>query len=246
MKTIIGILIAGTVAANAGTNIELGGGMWNADVKGNITYKSTNSNDLKNDLGFSKDSFPYMYVDIKHPLRIIPNFKIEYTNINYSGSKDKTIEFMNRTINLGTVESELNLKTLDGIAYYNVIKKGGLDIDLGIDVKYIEEESSTKNHNRTLEEDIKIAIPHLYANVRYDFSCGAGIEAEGKYIKYKEAKSYDYNLKVDYKIIKGLKLEAGYKEIGLDVPESFSNDYDLTTTFNYTFSGSYAGLSYTF
>jgi hypothetical protein len=106
MKTIIGILIAGTVAANAGTNIELGGGMWNADVKGNITYKSTNSNDIKNDLGISKDSCPYMYVDIKHLLRIIPNFKIEYTNINYSGSKDKTIQNYNRTINLGTVESE--------------------------------------------------------------------------------------------------------------------------------------------
>ncbi len=79
-KIITGILIAGTVAANAGTNIELGGGMWNADVKGNITYKSTNSNDLKNDLGFSKENLPYLYFDVKHSLRIIPNFKIEISN----------------------------------------------------------------------------------------------------------------------------------------------------------------------
>lgn len=110
----------------------------------------------------------------------------------------------------------------------------------------MEGEAFVKNSIKSENVDIKIIIPHVYGNVRYDFSCGAGIELEGKYLGYDGAKSYDYSAKIDYKLVKGLRLEGGYKEIGLDIPDEFANDYDLTTSFNYTFSGPYAGLSYVF
>lgn len=246
MKKIIlsSILLVG-VLAQANTKFELGGGVWNSEVKGNISYQGT-YNDLKNDFGLSDKNLPYFYTDLQHSIPVIPNLRLEYTDLSYKGATNKTISFGSQTFNLGEVDSEINLKSLDAILYYNLIDKGGLNADLGLDFKYLDGDTSVSNSGITEKANIEVVIPHLYANVRYDFSCGAGIELEGKYLEYDGAKSYDYMAKIDYKVFKGLALEGGYKEVGVKIPQSFADDYNVDTTLDFKFSGPYAGLNYKF
>ncbi len=228
--------------------VELGLGIWSVSPNGNITYQNV-TNDLENDLDFDGKTLPYLYADLQHPIPVLPNLRLEYTNITTDGNPT-AFRFGSFDFS-GNINSKIELQTIDFILYYNLWDTAGLNVDFGLDIKYIDGfarvQGEANGLTQTEEADFKAPIPHLYGNIRYDLPIvDLGVETSLKYLTFNGASSYDWILKADYNFFGGFKLEAGYRTQGIKIPTDVMNDYDLDTALDYDFSGPFVGLNYTF
>jgi len=234
-------LTTSAMADNIGGEVAIG--LWNHNPSGWIQYpaNSTNANkiDLDSDLNLDTKSEVYIRAKIEHPIPLIPNIRVAYTQVNSSGDavSTKNFEFGNETFTVdSTITTDAQLDSLDATLYYEIIDIG-FDADLGITFRYIDGITDlyatggglvSPVHQRS---NISAIVPMIYGNVRIPlpFLDNFSVGAEGNFITYDGNTVYDLQADVRYEFFMGLGVEAGIRvqKYKLDDIDDTSSDIDI-------------------
>ena len=159
-----------------------------------------------------------MWIFIKHPIPILPNIRLEYADIKFSGTSTGGFEWDDNIYEAGT-SSTTELTQIDAILYYNILDNTGwTTLDLGVDIKYID--ASIKANGTVLglqesfNESEKLVLPLAYGRLRFEVPLtGIGFEGDVKYVTYKDSSMLDYRIKADYTLMDVLPFDIGF-EVG--------------------------------
>ncbi len=248
--TLILLSITTLSAAAADLNFSAGGGIWINAGSGDIKYKNNPSVDIDN-LNYDTECRGYGWAELRHPVSFLPNLRIEYSDVKFSGQSDTGFSWDDIDFNANTY-SETKLHQLDMILFYNIFDRTGMICDLGIDVKYMNFEFDAAGEGRILNvpnstihysvhEEEDLYIPFLYTKLRFDIlNSGIGVEGELKYSFYKGSSAFDTSIKADYLFdLKPFKfgIEAGYRFENIDLDQDdfgsikFDADVDIKGPF---------------
>lgn len=253
MKKLIISFLCGvlfTSALNADLlRVEMGLGSWAQTPSGDMSYSdglgatgSYNSNE-------TSDTNAYAWIVIKHPVPVLPNLRLEYTNVKDSGIIRGS--FKDFTVPGASTAGSLELTQYDIIPYYNVLDNSAwITLDLGIDLKILDvcyQAQGVNVHGFGLsnyEDKTSVVVPLLYARSRVEIpGTNIGLEVDGKYLTYDGSTLYDARAKVDYTLsfipVVQPALEVGYRVQKFDLKDEDGSD---ETLMNMDFSGFYAGL----
>lgn len=251
-KMLSKLLLAGLLTVGAQADFlraEMGAGVWQNDFSGTLTTANTAGNVLTSFntdlLGYSKETQPYLWFNFKHPVPAIPNIRVEYAAVNYSGTSTQSFTYKGLTYN-ANASSDLVLDQYDLIMYYNILDNTmWATLDLGLDIKLIQSEFNAVESGAGNSVHIKetLPVPMGYARVRAEIpGTDIGLEGDIKYTAYKNSKIMDYRVKIDYTVVDlfpvDVGLELGYRFEGIDID---GNDFSIDTTADIEVDGIFFG-----
>ena len=227
---------------------ELNIGYYEHNPSGTIQYQG-DSIDLKDDFKWKKESDIFAKLYIEHPIPLLPNIKLGYSSFGHSGSGllNNNITFGHQTYTSTTkIDSTFNLDMYDLTLYYELVDIG-FDLDLGLNVRYIDGSVSAVGVGGTPPKPINestsfsVPVPMIYAKARVPIpATDIALQVEGNYISYSGNQFYDLEAGVRYTFALGLGVEGGYKTMKLKLDDI--DDLSLDSTF----SGAYAKLVWDF
>jgi len=243
------LLLMLPLAANADTlGVKLGAASWRYDVTGDLRYKSknpVNDIDVENDLRYDNDTRTFVYLIFEHPVPVLPNVKLSYTDIKTDGKGPLSRPFSYGGLNftaLDTVKSDIQLKQTDITLYYSPLDNW-VNLDIGLNAKYIDSKANITTTNRSpnlnISEtaDVSTWVPMLYAGVGFDLPLtGLGISADGSYIGYSGSHFYDFSVRLGYDTPWFLGVDVGYRKVKLKLDDISNFSADIS------FDGYYGGL----
>lgn len=222
---------------------EAGASYWNSKVSGDFKKGTTNVN-FKDNLGYNDSTGTNVfYAQFEHPIPFIPNIRIQQTNLNDSANSaiNNNINFAGQTFSASSsVSSKYKLNQTDFVFYYELLDNW-VNLDLGLNVKYIDGEISLATSTISAKETFDTYIPMAYIKGQFDLPfTGLSAEAELNYIGYDGSRFHDVKVGIRYETSIGLGAEVGYREerIKIDDLKDFNSDIK--------FSGAYASLFYHF
>lgn len=221
---------------------ELNLGYYNHAPTGTAQYQGDVLK-LEDTLKWESEGDIFMKAYLEHPLPLIPNIKIGYSNFGHSGngSVKKSFTFGGERFDTDRkIETKFDLKMYDLTLYYELLDNW-INIDAGVNIKYIDGELSVKSGTKETSTDVQVPVPMLYAKVRLDIpATDLSFQAEGNYITYNQNTFYDAEIGARYTLALGVGVEAGYKTMKLDIQEI--DDLSMESDF----SGAYAKLIWDF
>ena len=240
------VALATTAMADTiGGEIAIGG--WHHDPSGWVQYpaNTTDANkiDLDDDLKLDTKSEIYVRAKLEHPIPVLPNIKLAYTQVRSHGDTVSTRGFKFGDIDFpanAAITTDAQLDSYDATFYYELIDIG-FDFDLGLTVRYVDGFTDLSATGGVLtsplhqRNDISTFIPMLYTNIRVpvpfidDFSIGL----EGNYVTYDGSTVYDLQADLRYTVFMGLGIEAGYRaqKYKLNDVDNTSSDIDIQGLF---------------
>ncbi|AOV17092.1 hypothetical protein BJI67_08510 [Acidihalobacter aeolianus] len=245
---VLGTATAGTAHAALGFDVSVGAGVWSQQPSGYVHYstggQASSDVNLKNDLGLSSKSQGYAWVDIQHPIPVLPDVEIRYSRINTSGSQvlSRTITYGGQTYNANQqVNSQVKLTQTDFLFYYQPINNV-VQLRLGLDVKAMSLSADISSGNQYSSASGTAAVPMLYAGLRANLPfTGLSAAADGSYIGNGSDYFADYQARLAYETPIGLGLQAGYRVMELRVGNS-----RIDPNGDIKFKGAFAGVFYQF
>ena len=247
-KILTALTCAGLMATAANADfgrVEMGVGAWNQTPSGEISYtESGGTGSDKSDE--TQETQPYVWALIKHPIPIVPNFRLEYVGLENVGKATGT--FKEFTASGG--KTSLKMTQFDVIPYYNILDNTAwITLDLGLDLKVTEIKYQADGvvipgvADTSYSDSTTVVIPLVYLRGRVEIpSTNIGLEADVKYVSYNSNTIYDARAKVDYTLdfvpVVQPAIEVGYRvqKIKLEDDGAGSAKADLD------FAGIYAGL----
>ena len=240
-------------ASAADLGFSTGGGVWKSEASGSMRYEDNPTVDV-DDLDYDKENRGYIWAELRHPVPYLPNLRIEYVDLKFSGSSNESFVWGDTTFK-GDAYSETNLSQLDMIVFYNIFSQPWVDFDLGVDVKYLDFEFYAEGEGRDLENPLEVVthteheeetlfVPFIYSKVRLNIpTTNFGIEGDVKYVKYKSTSILDTSIKADYLFdFKAAKfgIEVGYRFESVDIDRDDFNSIDFDV--DVEIKGLFAGL----
>ena len=218
---------------------------WKADNDGSF---SDNNNALQN-FNFEDETFVSYYAALEHPVPLVPNLKLKYTELELTGSTqlEDTFSFNGSDYIVGTdVNSVTDLSHIDYILYYEIFDNDLISIDLGINAKQFDGEitvsyDSDEVFTQTETVDFSGFVPLAYGRFEagLPFS-GLSVFAEGSFLAIDDSKVRDYQMGIAWELIDNLAVDvavkAGYRSMVLEL-----DDVDDINT-NIDASGPFAGI----
>jgi outer membrane protein len=222
--------------------IKAGASYWKYDISGTVRYQTKNSAndiDVNQDLGYNNGSAGVYYLIIEHPLPLLPDARLRYTDIdeNANGRLSKTVVYGNTTFFADeAVSSQVQLKQTDITLYYELLDNV-VSLDLGLTGKYIDSKASITGETSGMQNaSVSGWVPLAYLGAGFDLPLtGLGVSADGSYAKYQGSSFYDYSLRATYTTPWRLGLDVGYRKIKLNL-DDFDNSFA-----DVEFHGPYAG-----
>ena len=248
-KIVASIAFLGTVAMADMIGGEFNIGYYQHTPNGTLQYQGDNI-DLKDDFKWKDEGDVFAKLYIEHPIPLLPNIKLGYSSFGHSGSGtlNKSITFSNKNYAVNSkVDSTFDLDMYDLTFYYEIVDIG-FDLDLGLNIKYLDGSVSAKGVTvgtppTVIDESttFNVPVPMLYAKARVPLpGTDIAFQAEGNYISYSGNQFYDLEAGVRYTLALGLGLEGGYKAMKIKLDDV--NDMSLDSTF----SGAYAKVVWDF
>ncbi len=250
-KILSGLLLAGIIGASAQADllrVEAGAGVWNNEFSGEISSIVSPDPITQDVLGFDSESKGYAWVYIKHPVPVLPNLRLEYAAVDYSGTSTSSFTYEGDTYALNT-KSDLTLDQIDVIMYYNLLDNTAwITLDVGLDVKVIDFAFNAASGGNRVNVSETLPLPMAYARGRVEIpGTDIGLEGNIKYVSYKNSKVMDYALKADYTLVDILPvdvgLEVGYRFQKFEIDGS---DFSFDTAANIEVDGIFAGATIRF
>jgi outer membrane protein len=240
-KKLMALAIA-AVAASAGSQADIIGASagvyhwkqsWDGDVQ-----SGNDKIDVNDDLGYDEDSGTSYYVALEHPLPLLPNIRLQRTELEISERGTITTPVIyDGTALAGDVDSTTDLTHTDVTLYYELLDNW-VNLDLGLSVRVFDGEARIKSV-ATSEEgsvDIDTPVPMLYANARFDLPfTGLYAQGIGNIISVGDSAITDFTVGLGYEVAV-LSLEAGYRTFDI----SLEDDEDEA---NLTVDGFYIGIN---
>jgi outer membrane protein len=222
--------------------IRAGANYWKYDISGTARYQTKNSAndiDVNQDLGYDDGSAGVYYLILEHPVPVLPNVRLSYTDIDEdaNGRLTKTVVYGNTTFLANeAVSSQVQLKQTDITLYYELLDNV-VSLDLGLTGKYIDSKARiTGAISGTQDASVSGWVPLVYLGVGADLPLtGLGVSADGSFVKYQDSTFYDYSVRATYTTPWHVGLDVGYRKIKLDL-----DDFDDSFA-NVEFDGPYAG-----
>ena len=244
----VSMAMMGGVARADAFRLEMGAGVWQTDPSGTIKYNQNPEFDVADTAGFDSENTPYAWIFVKHPIPIVPNVRLEYVDMEYSGYARASIVWNGVTYS-ATSYNELQMRQLDGVLYYNLLDNTfWLTLDLGLQVKYVDGSYKINDPTVPVNEDFSGVFPLLYGRLRAEImKTGIGVEAIARGIAYNSSSIFDAEIKVDYTLnmipVIHPGLEVGYRVQSVDLDH---DDIDISADADVDFKGVFAGMTVRF
>lgn len=200
-----------------------------------------------------------LWADLKHPIPVVPNIRIEKTKYNIASDKTQAKDFV---FNFGGTDyswsgetrqmttSELDM--VDFTPYYNLLDETfWLSLNVGVTIRQLQGDFTYNviqydpvfgDNTVSGEEKIeKMYLPLGYVNAKVNIP-NTNLAVEGTYrgVAYQENSLHEFRAGVEYESGFGLGARAGYEQMTLKTNELNSFDTELTL------KSLYAGVFYRF
>lgn len=223
---------------------EVGGYNWNQDYAGDI-QDGLDQIDLTNTLGLSDDSGTSIYLVIEHPLPLLPNIKLQRTEMEINASEllSEEVTFDGETYTVDAdVTTDLDLSHTDATLYYEILDNI-VSLDLGLTVRKFDGEVklTSSSLNQSSEEEFDDIVPLLYLATRVDLPLTglyAGLSVN--WLSASDSSLTDYELVLGWQSGFGLGIKAGLRDFDLEYED------DTNEKANVTADGAFVGASYRF
>ncbi|MBB1304001.1 TIGR04219 family outer membrane beta-barrel protein [Pseudoalteromonas sp. SR43-5] len=235
-------------AAQADTLLGLYVGVdgWKSDNDGQFSYK----NNASQDFDFEDETFVSYYAALEHPVPLVPNIKLKYTELELDGDAviGDTFSFNGSTFDTNRkVNTVSDLSHIDYILYYEIFDNDLVSIDLGLNAKQFDGEITVKydDDERDVSQietkDFSGFVPLAYGRAEAGLPfTGLSVFFEGSFLAIDDSKVQDYQVGVAWELIDNLAVDvavkAGYRSMVLEL-----DDVDDITT-DIDASGPFAGI----
>jgi outer membrane protein len=203
---------------------EVGAYGWQQNFSGSVASDSIDVIDIEKDLGYDDETSNVFYALVEHPLPLIPNVRIQKTDLNLSATGSTDLNFGGITYT-GAVRSSIDL-TARYIA------------DGSVEITDIQAGSPTFGEKASFDADG--VLPLLYVSARFELPLtGLYVGANINGLGVNDDSVIDYRINVGYETAIGFGVEAGFRSFELD----YDDDDDKA---DLTIDGAYAGIFYHF
>jgi len=203
--------LADTVGVRAGANL------WMQAYEGDASSGGADIS-LDNDLGYDDETGSSFYLQVEHPVPVLPNVMLAHTKVDASANGAlNNIEFDGISYS-GNVSSSIDISHTDLTFYYEVLDNW-VNLDVGITGRHFSEGLSITERSTGLTGDLDLdyILPMIYGEARFDLPLsGLSIGLVGNGIGYQGDVLYDLQAKIAYTFTLGLGIEAGYRIFDLD------------------------------
>ena len=192
--TLCGLLFASVASADM-LRVEMGAGAWMQKPKGAI-IADDNGLDGSDTSKEDSNTKGYAWVLFKHFVPVVPNLRLEYTEVENEGIATGTF----KDFPASNSASSFKMKQYDIIPYYNLLDNTmWITLDLGLDIKVLDAKYNITNAANSYDISKTVALPLGYLRARVEIpTTDIGLEADVKYVKYSSNTAYDIRAKVDY------------------------------------------------
>ncbi|WP_372965421.1 TIGR04219 family outer membrane beta-barrel protein [Marinobacter sp.] len=212
-----GSLVLAAPLANAdilgvGANVSY----WDSDFSGDVVNKGS-AVDIEDDLNMSSDGNANFTANFEHPIPLLPNVRVNYTDISQSGSGNIGAGGFDVIGANSSVDSELDIEQLDATFYYEVLDNW-VNLDLGLTARKFDSELvlRDKRSGQVSNTSVDAVVPMGYAAVRFDLPfSGVSVGGEGNVIAYDGDSLHDFNVYGQYQFAM-VQLRAGYRQMAID------------------------------
>ncbi|AOT09846.1 TIGR04219 family outer membrane beta-barrel protein [Pseudoalteromonas luteoviolacea] len=234
-----------TPAAHADTllGLYLGAEGWQSEPDGSFAEKGNLQT-----FNFEDETFSSFYAALEHPVPLVPNVKLKYTELELVGSTTltDTFEFGDSNFTVGTTANTVaDLNHIDYIFYYELFDNDLISFDFGINAKQFDADvvvTGDVNGTQVTETvDFSGFVPlgYLRAEVGLPLT-GLSVFAEGSLLAIDDSKIQDYQVGIAWEFIDNLAVDvavrAGYRSLVLELDDIDDFDSDIDA------SGPFAGL----
>ena len=237
--------LAPTAQADTLLGLYLGVDGWQSDNSGSFAQDG-NLQSFK----FDDETFTSYYAALEHPVPLVPNIKLKYTELELNGDTtlDETFSFGGSDYVVGTqVGTVSDLSHVDYILYYEIFDNDLVSIDLGVNAKQFDGEivvtgtSQEGGQNTTERVDFSGFVPLVYGRAEVGLPLtGLSVFFEGSLLAIDDSKIQDYQAGVAYALLDNLAIDmdikAGYRSMTLELDDIDDIYTDLDA------SGPFAGI----
>ena len=237
--------LAPTAQADTLLGLYLGVDGWQSDNSGSFAQDG-NLQSFK----FDDETFTSYYAALEHPVPLIPNIKLKYTELELNGDTtlDETFSFGGSDYVVGTqVGTVSDLSHVDYILYYEIFDNDLVSIDLGVNAKQFDGEitvtgtSQEGGPSTTERVDFSGFVPLVYGRAEVGLPLtGLSVFFEGSLLAIDDSKVQDYQMGVAYALLDNLAIDmdikAGYRSMTLELDDIDDIYTDLDA------SGPFAGI----
>jgi outer membrane protein len=244
-RTFAALMLAALLPATAAaeTGIAFGARYGTTDINGSLRYQSNDPSDdidINDDLGYRDVRPNSFYLQLEHPLPLLPNARLNRSEMNESasGQLSRAVNFGGSSFTVGeNIDSTVQFSQTDIILYYNILDTLA-SVDVGIDARHLDSSSSlTGNLSGNETASVSGWVPMLYAGIGVDLPLsGLSIGADGSFTGYQGSRLYDMNLRASYTTDWHAGADLGYRRMRLDLDDLDDSYADIE------FDGPYAGL----
>ena len=237
--------LAPTAQADTLLGLYLGVDGWQSDNSGSFAQDG-NLQSFK----FDDETFTSYYAALEHPVPLVPNIKLKYTELELNGDTtlDETFSFGGSDYVVGTqVGTVSDLSHVDYILYYEIFDNDLVSIDLGVNAKQFDGEivvtgtSQEGGQNTTERVDFSGFVPLVYGRAEVGLPLtGLSVFFEGSLLAIDDSKVQDYQAGIAYALLDNLAIDmdikAGYRSMTLELDDIDDIYTDLDA------SGPFAGI----
>jgi outer membrane protein len=208
--------------------------------------------DIEDTLHWKSNENIFLKAYIEHPVPMLPNVKIAYTQLSHEGQGAVSNDFVWGGIHIpsfGTIDNNLDISQYDLTLYYELLDNW-VEADAGITLGYIDGHIEVTalsgigpySLSHTEYTDFSLFLPTLYGKIKFNIpTTDISLQFEGNALKFDDTTFYNYELSARYTFDMGLGIEAGYKTLHLD-----SEDLADGLTVDMDFDGPYAAVVWDF
>ena len=239
--------LAPTAQADTLLGLYLGVDGWQSDNSGSFAQDGNLQS-----FNFEDETFTSYYAALEHPVPLVPNIKLKYTELELNGSTilddDRSFSFGGSDYVVGTqVGTVSDLSHVDYILYYEIFDNDLVSIDLGVNAKQFDGDivvtgtSQDGGPSTTERVDFSGFVPLVYgrAEVGLPFT-GLSVFFEGSLLAIDDSKVQDYQAGIAYALLDNLAIDldvkAGYRSMTLELDDIDDIYTDLDA------SGPFAGI----
>ncbi len=225
---------------------EVGGYSWQQQFSGEVASGSLGTLvDIEDDLGFDDETNTVFYALLEHPIPIIPNIKVQQTDLDLSASGTASVDIDFGGIDItvdGDVDSKIDLSHTDFTLYYELLDNW-VSLDIGLTARLIQDgliEITEVSTGDTESFEADGVLPLLYVAAKFDLPLsGLYVAADVNGLGANDDSIIDYRARIGYESGIGLGIEAGFRSFEID----YDDDDD---TADLTIDGNYIGVFYHF
>jgi outer membrane protein len=238
------ITLCASFSSQADTLLGLYAGAqgWNMETTGGFSEDGNNAS-----FNFDDNAKSNIYAALEHPVPLIPNIKLQRTDMNTLGDTNlnSNFTFGGKLFTLNSdATTDVQLSSTDIILYYELFDNDLISFDVGVNAKMIDGEllvTDKDDPTLTAFEEFSGPVPMAYSRLELGLPfTGFGAFAEGSFLSVDDHTLSDFQAAITYSLMENLALDVtfqvGYRAVSLELEDLDDIYSDLE------FKGAFAGI----